>query len=116
EAGIGSSSGKILSSGAVHRIADEDIDSGLALVNTSSEAAELFVLLLPESGQSIRVKIQLGPGEHRAKFLGEIFPEVLQGDFQGNIRVSSDRAIALVVIRTKDGLPISSLPVGSTER
>ncbi|MGH9340350.1 MAG: hypothetical protein ACRD1R_12375, partial [Acidobacteriota bacterium] len=113
----GSSSGKILSSGAVHRIADEDIDSGLALVNTSSEAAQLFVLLLPESGQSIRVEeIQLGPGEHRAKFLGETFPEVLQGDFQGNICVSSDRAIALVVIRTKDGLPISSLPVGSTER
>jgi hypothetical protein len=58
-------------------------------------------------------KVSLEPG---ARFLAECLPALGSADFKGSVLVGSSGPVAIVLIGTKKGLPVSSLPVGSTEK
>ncbi len=93
------------------------LDSGIAAANPSDQTANAQALLLDRNGGVVDTNnefLQLGPGEHTAGFLPQIFPGV-SADFEGTLLIVSDQALAVVVLRTGQGLVLSSLPSGSLE-
>ena len=117
EAGVGSVGGRFTIVGVVQRSTTGDFNSGVAVANTSNQNATGTIFLYDESGTLVAsntTDLLLGPGQHRARFLHELFAG-LPADFRGSILVTSDQPLALVILRTTAGLVISSLPVGSTQ-
>lgn len=116
ETGVGSAVGKVTLVGTVQKFLQTRIDSGIALVNTSSTATTVEVSLFEEDvGLAPITKLDLGPGQHRARFLPDLFPELSSRDFKGSIMIVSVEPIAVVILRTVNGLAASSLPLASTE-
>jgi len=119
EAGVGSAKGTSASVGVVEKVLSGTFDSGIALVNTSDEEITVVLEVYDQSGALVRggnSLFNLGPKEHNAQFLSQLFPSLAATDFEGTIRVLSDRPVATVILRTVNGLVLSSLPVGSTEK
>ncbi|GAB4235851.1 MAG: hypothetical protein Kow00109_09200 [Acidobacteriota bacterium] len=119
EAGVGSAQAAFLQTGAVQKENAQAFDSGIAVVNTGDTAAAVVIELLNESGNVVATNssgVHLGPGQHTAAFLSQLFPGIANSDFRGSVRLTSAAPIAAVILRTKTGLVYSSLPVGSTER
>lgn len=116
EAGVGSAVGKVISVGAAQRFTVGNLNSGIAVVNLGSAATTASVRFRSESGATSNIGIPLEPGEHLAKFLSEMFEQFANDDFQGTLTISSSQPLALIILRTVQGLPFSSLPVGSTQR
>ena len=120
EAGVGASSGRVTVVGVVQKFSLGNFDSGVAVVNISSENAQVTIHLYDESGGLIASRELKGqepfrPGEHLARFLNQLFSG-LPGDFIGSLLVTSDQPIVVVILRTVRGLAVSSLPVGSTQQ
>ncbi|RPJ81041.1 MAG: hypothetical protein EHM18_17465 [Acidobacteria bacterium] len=61
------------------------------------------------------VEFELAPGQHKANFVWELFPDLFDQDFQGWLRISSSRPTVAVLLKTKDGLPVSAVPLESLE-
>lgn len=127
EAAVPAERGKILSVGAIQKITASnfqipfsiraEFNSALAVVNTSQFPAFVRITLRNEnSGFSDYQSFQLAPGEHMAKFITELFPSLTSREIKGSALVTSNQRVALAVLRTNGGLPVSGLPIGSTER
>jgi hypothetical protein len=119
EAGVGSDRGKVDVVAAVQKVVEDGFDSGIAAVNVSDSQADSEVLLYDSAGQLVDINttvLDLPAGEHTAKFLTDIFPQVAEEDFNGSIQVVSDLPLAVVIMRTANGVVVSSLPVGSLEK
>lgn len=119
EAGVSVSTPKAQAVGAVRKFTFDELNSGFAAVNTSTVKADATISLFDEFGQRLAFDdtiLDLGPGQHIARFISQIFPQVAEGDFRGTVLIESDQSQAILIIRTKGGLPISSLPVGSTQK
>lgn len=119
EAGVSAAAGKPYQVGVVQKVVAGNFNSGLAAVNTGSQAADSRIELFDESGTRVAVDetlLDLAPGGHIARFLTELFPQLENQDFRGTVVITSNRPLALVILRTVNGLVISSLPVGSTQR
>ncbi len=119
EAGIGGSTGKYISVGVVQRRIEGDINSGIAAVNISPEANSSNIRLLDGNGVEIASDfdfLDLEGGQQKARFLNEIFPDVPAQDLDGTLVITSDKPLAVAILRTAAGLVISSLPVGSTQK
>lgn len=118
EAGVGAAEGRYVSVGAVQKVLQGNFDSGIAVVNTGTAAANGFIELLNEAGQVVGTNAevaQLAAGAHTAKFLSDMFGNLAAQNFAGTVRVVSDQPLAVVILRTSSGLVQSSLPVGSLE-
>jgi hypothetical protein len=119
EAGVGSARSALLQVGAVQKERSQDFDSGIAVVNVGDERANAVLELLDPAGQVIATNdeiVDLNSGAHTAAFLSQIFPSVANQNFEGSIRIRSNQPMAAVILRAKQGLVYSSLPVGSTEK
>ncbi|HEY2934684.1 MAG TPA: hypothetical protein VGK99_23370 [Acidobacteriota bacterium] len=118
EAGVPAATGRVFASGVAQRFLVDEFDTGIALVNTTTSSATVEIRALGESGNQIGPPqiLQLGPGQQTARFLAEFLPALGSADFKGSVLVGSSGPVAIVLIRTKKGLPVSSLPVGSTEK
>lgn len=119
EAGVGSDRGRVDAVGAVEKSVADKFDSGIAVVNVGDSEADAEILLYDQAGDLVAQNkgwLDLPAGGHTSGFLPNIFP-ILEGEnFSGTIRVISNVPIALVIIRTADGIVISSLPVGSAQQ
>ena len=118
EAGIGGATGKYISVGVVQRRLDGDFNSGIAVVNISSEANSSSIRLLGGDGMEIASDpdvLDLEGGQQKARFLNEIFPDLPAQDLDGTLVITSDKPLVVVILRTAAGVVISSLPVGSTQ-
>ncbi|GAB4112007.1 MAG: hypothetical protein Kow001_13740 [Acidobacteriota bacterium] len=99
-------------------------DLALALVNPTEETVRFRVIVTPHTGTPMEsFEMELAPGEHMAKFLGEILDGVqhsavtIPAEFPGGtlqIVGDSGRLVA-TIIRTSGGLPQSILPVVTEE-
>jgi len=119
EAGVGAAVPRHLVVGAVQKIAALGFDTGVAVVNASDQPVDARVLLYNESGMLVAVNekdLDLGPHGQMPKYVSELFPQIKDSDFTGTLVVTSDKPIALVVIRTQGALVHSTLPVGSTQQ
>ncbi len=96
---------------SAQKVTNGRLDSGLAIVNTSQKEATIEL-----KGNGIWAWLTLGPGKHAAQFLAELFPELLDQDYQGTLHIVSDQPLAVVVLRTRAGLPVSAVPVSSLQK
>lgn len=119
EAGVGSTMGQSVSVGVVQKFTVGNFDSGIAIVNTSDRQSSAQVQLYKQDGTLFATNnsiANLAPGAHAAKFLTQMFPEVDSQPFEGTVRLISDVPLAVVILRTSQGLVMSSLPVGTLEK
>lgn len=112
-AGISASEPSFRMVGPVAAQLESDLNSGVALVNTSEERAPVRVLITGANFES--VELDLEAGEHLAMFIRELFPS-LPEEFQGTITIASTALIAATILRTKNGLPLASFQLDSLEQ
>jgi hypothetical protein len=119
EAGVGSSKGKLVAVGVVQKLANGSFNSGIAVVNTGDKNADVILEAHSQEGGVVATNQTLlddfPPGNHEARFLNQIFPELADQEFDGTLVARSNVPVALVILRTNNGLVLSSLPVGSLE-
>lgn len=116
EAGVGSAPARESSVAAAERLLTGNFDSGVAVVNVSQVRTTVGVRIFSEDGIYSGLKIfDLLPGEHRARFFTELFPQFASRDVKMTLTVTSKQPLSVVVLRLNQGLPFSSLPVGSTQ-
>lgn len=78
-------------------------DTGLAVANTdeSRNAAIQLTLLDAQGNQRAQACMALGPLQHQAIFLTQLFPQVGGiEEFQGRLRITSPRQIAVLSLRS----------------
>lgn len=115
EAGINGAAAAALVTAAVQRRPTDNVDSGIAIVNGSNETAIVHLTLIESSSSETAGRELLLPGKGQyAQFISELFDLPAQEVLDGSIRISSDRPIAVVVLRTRAGRVSCSLPVGTT--
>jgi len=117
EAGVGSSVPRPFVVGVVQKTAGTGFDTGVAAVNASDEAVDAQVRLYNEAGNLFATNetdLDLGPHGHKAQFLSQLFTNLANADFKGTLVITSNKPMALVMIRTLGGIAQSTLPVGST--
>jgi len=89
----------------------DGFDTAVAIANPSDSRAIVHTALRNSLGASAGAfAIPLWPREHIAQFFGELVYLIPAGDFEGTLRIFADRPLVVTVIRTKDGVPISSYP------
>ncbi len=114
EAGIAAVTPVLRSLGGVVSDSSGSIDTGVALVNSSENEASSIRIGLSGSGFNQTADVDVEPGHHVAMFLRELFP-TLPATFNGTLSVSSGVPIAAITLRTRNGLPLSSLQLDSLE-
>ncbi|MFB3905383.1 MAG: hypothetical protein ACE15E_18195 [Acidobacteriota bacterium] len=117
EAGVGSSVVRPLVVGVAQKVVARQFDTGVAAVNPNGEAINARVKLFNEAGTLVATNdgdLDLPAHGHKARSLSELFPEFAESDFTGTLVITSDKPVALVMIRTLGGIAQSTLPVGST--
>jgi hypothetical protein len=90
--------------------------TALAILNPSSELASVGIRFVNESESLYFSQLAIPPGNQRAFFIGELFPELVQTDLSGTLVFNSDQPVAPVSLLTNAGLPVASLSAGSTEK
>lgn len=88
-------------------------ETGVAVVNPLDETASVTATFRPLQGDAVvTASFNLGPGEHLARFLEEIFEGTLDDTAEGTLTLRSRTPIVVTALRTQDGLQMSSYPVG----
>jgi hypothetical protein len=116
EVGVGAAPGRYLAVGVAQKVAAENFDTGVAVVNGGDQAADVTAFLVSEGGAVVAVNttdLDLPAHNHSARFISELFPQFANSNFQGTLVLTSDQPLGIVMVRTLSGLPRSALPVGS---
>lgn len=116
EAGVGDSAATGLGSIFARRLklpAGAQFGTGVAFANVVDEAATVSLEFLPKGGGAKLVAddIVLGAGTQIARFLAELF-EGIDENAEGTLVIRSDIPVVITALRTNDGFPFSSYPVG----
>ena len=91
------------------------LDSAIALVNPSpgEHPAEVRIRALGAGFDEVAM-VYLAEGQHMARFMRQLLP-MLPEDFDGTVSISAGVPIAATSLRTRNGLPLSSLQLDSLE-
>ncbi len=123
EAGLSLEEGAYSYVGGVKQDIAGGLKSGIAVVNISGEAINASIKLYDEDGDLAATNVellQLEPGEHRAVYLSEMFPQLAGQDVSGSLRIVSSGKVAGVILRSANSgsgdVVISSLPMGTLEK
>ncbi|MBI4456726.1 MAG: hypothetical protein HY644_12620 [Acidobacteria bacterium] len=88
------------------------IDTAFSIVNPTSAAAIMLLILSDASGERARKDLTLGPKNGIARFFGEFFG-VNFDSFSGTLLIQSDTSVATTSLKTLNGEPSASLPAGT---
>lgn len=87
------------------------LNTAVAIVNPLD--APVFVnMTLKGNGIESDDAMRLLGREHIARFIDELFPDQAVDGFEGALLLEADRPIVVTALRTRNGLQLSSLPVG----
>jgi len=114
EAGIAAVTPVLRGLGGVVSDSSAAVQTAIALVNTSDTETSTVRITVSGSDFTETAPVVLEPGSHAATFLDELF-STLPAKFSGTVSVSSGVPIAAITLRTRDGLPLSSLGLDSLE-
>ena len=94
---------------------ERDTRTGVAMVNTSSQTATVNIILRDSAGViSSQTSMTLNPGEHRSRFVDELFT-TLTPDFIGSVTLESNQPLSSITLRQRQnsfGEPLyATLPV-----
>ena len=117
EAGVEAVVGKPVTVGFIERVILDDINSGVAIANVGTQDASIQFYLKAEgtSVGSTVLGIALPKGHQQSLFVSELFEEVGNG-FKGILRIASTQPLAVTILRTVEGVAVSSLTLGSTQK
>jgi outer membrane protein assembly factor BamB len=92
-------------------------NSGVAIANPTEQDAFVTLRLLTSAGVELASKsFPLPSAAHLARFINELFEEEVGTAFEGTLVIDSTVPVVITAIRTKDGVQISSYPVGQAVR
>ncbi len=88
--------------------------TAIALAVPGDEEAHVFVQLLDTEGNElVKSEFSLGSRHQMAKFFNELLhPDLSFNAFEGTLVLRADQPLIVTALRTKNGTPISSFPVG----
>jgi hypothetical protein len=110
EAGVGASeTATTLTTRVVRRLVDQ-LDTGVAVANPNPFPVVIRARFVASGQLVAEAEFSLEPGTQQAVFSGEIAE--LGGDFAGTLQLEADAEVIATVLRTRAGLPLSSLPLG----
>lgn len=93
-------------------IEKEGFRTGIAVANPGSAATNVTFTLRDSAGFERNARsLPLGPGQHFAQFVSELFSGL--SDFEGSLEISSETAIATAVLRQHVSGILSSVPAAS---
>ena len=111
EAAIRSTNGRSVMVGRARMSADGEVNTGIAIVNTSDSPTLVEISASFWSG-----KLELNPGEHRAMFLDELAPLYRGREGDVALYIRSPQPVAVAVLQTFQGWPSADLPLAAAER
>ena len=117
EAGVGDAPATGQTSLFVSRTAPTPLttlSTGIAIANPSDGWAHVqltFRRRLPDAGV-FTAYLNLNPGEHLSRFLEELFEEDAPAGSEGTLIIESAIPVVVTALRTANGYPMSSYPVG----
>ncbi len=93
---------------------EDEVETALAVANLSGEDNQIFVTLIDENREtSESASMTLLPRGQEARFLSQLF--ALEGRrVEGTLWIFGFHPVAVTVLQTRQGLPLSSLPAGSS--
>ncbi|RPJ86590.1 MAG: hypothetical protein EHM18_05455 [Acidobacteria bacterium] len=92
-------------------------NAGVAIANPTEQDADLTLRLLDDEGEELANRsFSLPSGAHMAQFVNELFEDEVGTAFEGTLVIDSNVPVVATAIRTKDGVQISSYPVGQAVR
>ena len=98
-------------------VAGNRLNTGVAIVNPSEQAATAVLTLLDETRNFLVDRtLVLEPGHQLPRFIHELFPSQAANDSQGTLVVDCDQPIVITALRTQNDVPMSSYPVGQRIR
>ena len=117
EAGVGAAQptgqvsvfGTTRSDGAAGRMS-----TALAVANPMQERATVYLRFRfqPVQSEDLRTSFTLEPGQHLAEFIDELFPDLANVGATGTLIIESEVPVVVTALRTQNGFPMSSYPVG----
>jgi hypothetical protein len=130
EAGIEAREASIFHVASVEWSPAAGLDTGVALVNAGATETLVWLPLSDPSGDTPRgvrnaATVTLKPGEQKAFSVrdllatGEVVledPDFVNRDFQGSLKIISKEPIAVTTVRMRNGIAVSSLPIGNTQQ
>jgi hypothetical protein len=114
EAGISAVEPVLRSVGGMASSLEASLDSAVALANPSPEESVTVRIRVSGAGFDQTENLSLEPGRHVAAFIRELFPSLTQAP-EGSVSISAGVPIAAAILRTRHGLPLSSLQLDSLE-
>ncbi len=94
---------------------DRSVDTAIAVVNPNDENWGVWFDLIDNTDGSLPDSAPVGIPSHGqiAKFIWEVFPQLAGKAWQGSVRIRSSKPVAVMMVRTLDGVATSSFPVAS---
>jgi glucose/arabinose dehydrogenase len=111
EAGVGPGEPVSVFTAAGFRDLTRGLETGIALANPNSSEVTILLTVRQGGQEMATTHMVLGPNSQTALFLGEL--AALPHVFSGTIGVEADSPVVATLLRTLNGLPLSSLPVGA---
>ena len=90
------------------------LSTAVAFANPMDERAIVYLRFRfePVQSEDLYTSVTLEPGQHLAEFIDELFPELANLDTVGTLTIWSEVPVVLTALRTLNGYPMSSYPVG----
>jgi outer membrane protein assembly factor BamB len=117
EAGVGGVQPTGLASVFVSNLSGTErvkISTAIALANPLDEQATVHLTFRfePRRADDLRTSVTLKPGEHLAQFVDEFLPDLADLEAVGTLIIRSEVPVVVTALRTQNGFPMSSYPVG----
>jgi len=108
---VGAPAGTALRAFAVFAQNAAGMSTGVALANPNPNAATVSLTLLDSNSNSVATaSVSIPANGHLAKYIGEIFPSIAAGNFQGKLNIASTQPLIGLTLLQQGSL-FTSLPI-----
>lgn len=108
---VGAPAGTPLRALSVFAQSAAGISTGVALANPNPATASVTLTLLDANSNSIATApVSIPPNGHLAEYIGEMFPSIALGNFQGKLNIVSDQPLIGLTLLQQGNL-FTSLPI-----
>jgi hypothetical protein len=108
---VGAPAGTPLRAFAVFAQSGAGMSTGVALANPNPAAASVTLTLVDSNSSSVATaSVSIPPNGHMAKYIGEMFPSIASGNFQGKLNIASTQPLIGLTLLQQGSL-FTSLPI-----
>jgi hypothetical protein len=94
---------------------DSGVENAVAIANPGDQRTTVRVRVIDDDQQNVSqlLEIELEPRQHLAKFLDGDFLNGLPSSFTGTLLIESEVPVTVTVLKTRDGVVFSTLPLAA---